>query len=245
MVAGSSGQLGSALVEFLVERDHQVAGLDIRAGMTDGLERFHKVDFRNSSALTKTVQDAASSLGGVDCLVNLAASRPRGYFAESATYNMSTWEEVLNVNLTAQLVTSQAAFSYLRRSSCASILNFSSIYGIRAQRPYLYGDDAIHEATGEKFNTPVSYSVSKTATVGLTRHLAVEWAPFGIRVNAIAPGGVKKDQSQEFQERYSSMTPSGRMATSDEVIEAAYFLTSPNSRYITGVTLPVDGGWSL
>jgi NAD(P)-dependent dehydrogenase (short-subunit alcohol dehydrogenase family) len=89
---------------------------------------------------------------------------------------------------------------------------------------------------------PVSYSVVKSALIGLTRYLATYWAGRGIRVNAICPGGVGNGQPEEFVTKLTSLIPMGRMARPDEYQGAILFLCSDASSYMTGATLVVDGG---
>jgi NAD(P)-dependent dehydrogenase (short-subunit alcohol dehydrogenase family) len=122
-----------------------------------------------------------------------------------------------------------------------SIVQTSSIYGLVAADPRIYEGS---EYLGRPINTPAVYAASKAAVVGLTRHLAAHWGGRGIRVNAVAPGGVASGQNETFQRRYSALVPMGRMAEAEEVVGAVLFLASDASSYVTGQTLAVDGGWT-
>ena len=88
------------------------------------------------------------------------------------------------------------------------------------------------------------YSASKAAVVGLTRWLATHWAPHGIRVNCLVPGGVSSGQNSVFAEKYAARVPLGRMARAEEIVPALVYLASDASSYVTGQVLAVDGGWT-
>ena len=97
---------------------------------------------------------------------------------------------------------------------------------------------------GRRINTPLVYTTSKAAVLGLTKHLATLWAPQGIRVNAIVPGGVESGQNGTFKKKYSARIPMERMARPEEMVGALIYLASEASSYVTGQTLAVDGGLS-
>lgn len=246
LVTGSSGQLGSYLTRHLVSQGHKVFGIDISTPTSETqLSSFFQVDFRDVHAIEAGMNEILKKMGNLDCLINLVAARPMGNFQPTVDYSFATWSEILQVNLSSIFLVCKSAYPHLTQSKNASIINFSSIYGIRGYKKHLYGPDAYHMLSGQHFNTPVSYSVTKSAIVALTRHLAIEWADFGIRVNAIAPGGIEKDQSEGFVSRYIELTPMGRMGKPSDLAAAVEFLSNKGSDYITGVTLPIDGGWSL
>ncbi len=92
---------------------------------------------------------------------------------------------------------------------------------------------------------PVTYSIIKTALIGLTRYLATYWADRGVRVNALSPGGVYNNQGEEFVTRLTNLIPMGRMANRDEYQGAVQFLCSDASRYMTGQNIAIDGGRSI
>ena len=108
-------------------------------------------------------------------------------------------------------------------------------------------DQRIYEGShylGRQINNAPVYSASKAGVVGLTRYLATLWGTTGVRVNALAPGGVTSGQNDEFVKKYSARTPMDRMAKAHEIASSMLFLASDASSYITGQVLSVDGGLS-
>lgn len=139
----------------------------------------------------------------------------------------------------AQLAFAVEAAEYMKRWRGGSIVFLSSIYGMVGADSRIYGDA---QYRGEPMTCPPEYAAEKGAVIALTRHLACEWARFGIRVNCISPGGVESGQPADFVERYSARVPMGRMARAEEIADAVVFLASDASSYITGHNLVVDGG---
>ena len=103
-------------------------------------------------------------------------------------------------------------------------------------------DDRLHDKTKSK---AISYSVSKTALIGITRYLAAYWAKDGVRVNAISPGGVYTNQDPKFVDLLSSLIPMGRMANIDEYQGIIIFLACGASSYMTGQNIVIDGGRTI
>ena len=136
----------------------------------------------------------------------------------------------------------QAVVKEMKREGKGSIINIASIYGVVAPDQRIYQGAILQE---RRINTPLVYSTSKAAVVGLTRYLASYLAQSGIRVNAVTPGGVYSGQNEAFVRNYSERCPMGRMANPEEIFSAVYFLASDASSYITGHNLIVDGGWTI
>jgi NAD(P)-dependent dehydrogenase (short-subunit alcohol dehydrogenase family) len=203
------------------------------------------VDVTDPEQVSAMVARAEEELGPLRVLCNNAATKgsdPASFFAPFESYSLATWREVTAVNLDGMFLAAQAAGrAMLAHGLGGSIVQTSSIYGLVAADPRNYEGS---EYLGRPINTPAVYAASKAAVVGLTRHLAAHWGGRGIRVNAVAPGGVASGQNETFQRRYSARVPMGRMAEAEEVVGAVLFLASDASSYVTGQTLAVDGGWT-
>jgi NAD(P)-dependent dehydrogenase (short-subunit alcohol dehydrogenase family) len=126
----------------------------------------------------------------------------------------------------------------MARSRGGSIINISSIYGI------LSPDQRIYEYKEKPFIKPVTYAVSKSGVMNLTRYLATYWAQKNVRVNTLTLGGVFNDQDETFLKNYTNKVPLGRMAEQHEYNGAILFLASSASSYMTGANLIIDGGFS-
>ncbi len=126
---------------------------------------------------------------------------------------------------------------YMGRKGRGSIINFASIYGSVAPRYWIY--------EGTRVQMPTWYAVAKAGIIQMSKVLAAKYAPQGVRINCISPGGIYDNQPQEFVDNYCKLTPMGRMGTPEDMVGAVLFLASDLSCYITGINLIVDGGFSL
>ena len=167
---------------------------------------------------------------GVDVLVNNAAVSP--YVRPAEQWSDEEWSEVLRVNLDGTFRVLRCLGPAMLERGGGSVINLTSIGADRAL-PRL-----------------AAYSASKAALASLTRTLAVEWAPRGVRVNAVAPAYIDTDMTAEVKRRerlrgwVEDRTPMGRFGRPEEVAWAVVFLASEAASYITGTTLYVDGGWT-
>jgi NAD(P)-dependent dehydrogenase (short-subunit alcohol dehydrogenase family) len=176
--------------------------------------------------------------GGVNILINNAAfvgtSNLQGWVEPFELQTLDTWRRAMEVNITAAFHLCQAFTPELSTSEGGNIINVTSIYG------ELGPDWQLYEGTA--MGNPAAYAASKGGLAQLTRWLATTIAP-RVRVNAISPGGVFRNQPKEFVERYVRRTPLARMATEEDFRGALTFLASDLSSYVTGQILHVDGGW--
>jgi NAD(P)-dependent dehydrogenase (short-subunit alcohol dehydrogenase family) len=175
--------------------------------------------------------EVAEREGRLDILVNNAGRAIRRPSLELA---LADWEAVVAVNMTGAFLCARAAAGLMIAGGRGgSIVNTASIMGL----------------SGGGLYPNISYQTTKGAVVNMTRALAVEWAAHGIRVNAVAPTWTRTgfigelEQDPALMARIRSVTPLGRLAEAEEVAYAIGFLASPAAAMITGVTLPVDGGF--
>ncbi len=168
--------------------------------------------------------------GRVDILVNNSGA---SWGAPSLEFPRRGWDKVIATNLTGPWLCSQKAGQIMAKQKYGRIINLASIASFVGAKPEIM--DA------------VSYQASKAGIAGLTKDLAVKWAPYNITVNAIAPGWFPSNMTDysigSNQQIYLDAIPMGRFGGKDELKAATLFLASPGASYVTGVILSVDGGY--
>lgn len=179
--------------------------------------------------------------GHVDILVNNAAftnqSASTNFNAPFLEFPLDDWNQILNVNLAGTFLGCQVIGQQMLKQKKGNIVNIGSLYGVVSPNHRMYPDTGIYQ--------PVAYSVSKAGVIALTRYLGTLWAENGIRVNSITPGGVYNNHNDTFNNRFSNLNPSGRMAEKWEMKGALIYLASDASSYCVGHNLIVDGGWTV
>lgn len=252
LVTGACGTLGSALARAFAERGAAVALLDLpEAGPADLAESLAtnalgvECDVSDPGQVAAALAAVTEKLGPPAVLVNNAAARGpdvRAFFTPAEEYAAETWRAVMAVNLEGMFHVAVAAAAAMKEAGGGAIVQIASIYGVVA------ADDRVYEGShflGGPINTPPVYAASKSGVIGLTRYLAARWAPDGIRVNSVSPGGIEGEQNDTFKQRYSARVPLGRMARTEEIVGPVLFLASDEASYITGHNLVVDGGLTI
>ena len=239
IVTGASRGIGAAIVETLAERGATVIASAHAADPPDALVAELQVrGLRANGRIAdvtdpEQVQDLANwtqrQYGRIDVLVNNAGV---GAVAPSETLSLERWSRVLAVNLTGPLLCSQAVGQHMLDAGRGVIVNIGSIFS----------------ETGMPMRA--AYAASKHGLVGLTRVLAVEWASRGVRVVTVEPAYVRTglDDQDQKDGGYSAneiigRTPMGRYVEPREIAATVAFLVSDEASFITGATIPVDGGW--
>lgn len=227
IVTGGASGIGLAAAEVLLERGAQVAIWDLATDTLEVAERIgaHGQVVDVTGDLEAPVADAVAALGGLTGLVHAAG---RVDPSPIGALTADSWDSVVDVNLRAHALLSQAALPHLGAGS--SIVGISSIEGIAAN-PWI-----------------PSYCASKAGMIGLTRSMAAQLAPQGIRVNCVCPGFVVTPMLQpaldipEIKAEFEQATPMGRMAQPREIATVVAFLLSDDASFVTGTEVVADGG---
>lgn len=255
VVTGALGRLGPLWSAALLEAGARVAALDrpeaqgsvtlerlVRQHGDDRLRLF-RADIRDRGALEEACAQAIEAFGTPHVLVNNAGIDQAPDVV--ATFRIEevpfdSFREVLDVNIGGTFQVTQVFGREMVRAGRGSIINIASLYAAVSPDARFYS----HLATDPPFLKPPAYGASKAALVNLTKYLAAHWAPFGVRVNALSPGGVLGDQDEEFTRKFSERVPMGRLAEASDLVGPLLFLASDASSYVTGIDLRVDGGYT-
>jgi NAD(P)-dependent dehydrogenase (short-subunit alcohol dehydrogenase family) len=205
-------------------------------------------DVTSRASLENLRAQLEKNVGVIDGLVNNAAINPsmsqlKGEKTALETYPVEAWNAELEVGLTGALLCTQIYGARMAARGKGVIVNIASDLAVFAPDHRIYtASRRMEDVTSFK---PVSYSVCKTALIGLTKYVATYWAHQGVRCNALAPAGVFNAQSDVLLEGLKERIPMRRIASRDEYQGALVFLLSDASSYMTGQTLIVDGGRSV
>ncbi len=251
VITGATGEIGKQIAITLAELGSDLVLVDRPGSDYDPLKvmlqetkcvevKCIDCDLEDAAARKELIAGMSEQDADIDILINNAAfvgtSGLEGWVCEFEQQTVETWCRALEVNLTAVFDLSKGLAPKLRKRGNGSIINVASIYGVNGPDYSLY--------EGLEMGNPAAYATSKGGVVQLTRWLANTMAP-AVRVNAISPGGVFRNQPTSFVERYEAQTPLGRMATEEDFKGVVAYLASDLSSYVTGQNIIVDGGWTV
>lgn len=238
LITGSARGIGYAIAERFAASGATVLIMDINPeAVTNAVERLKAAGYQ-ACGYVGNVTDSASmeeifgaivrDHGKLDCLVNNA-----GITKDNLILRMKEeeWQAVLDINLKGSFICSQRAFKVMMKQRFGSIINITSVIGIMGN-------------AGQ-----ANYAASKGGMIAFTKSCAKEFASRGVRVNAIAPGFIETEMTailpDEVRAEYAKVIPLNQMGSPDDVAKLCVFLASPDSSYITGQTIAVDGGLTM
>jgi NAD(P)-dependent dehydrogenase (short-subunit alcohol dehydrogenase family) len=242
LVTGAAGGIGRAIAGVLAENGARVAYGDLNiegarecAAAVPGALAV-RMDVTDEASVEAALGEVASRAGRLDILVNNAGINTMSHRVNIDAFPLSEWERILRVDLTGLYLVSRAAVPHLKSGEHSRIVNIASVLGLVPAR------------------LQCAFVAAKAGVVNLTRAMALELGPQGILVNCVAPGsiltaGTEKlfyGEDGKFNERVQGLLshiPLGRPGTCEEIAQAVLFLAAPESSYINGAVLPVDGGW--
>ena len=238
LITGGGKGIGFTIAKKFVENGHKVmiVGRNIETLREAAKElgndtAFMAMDLAHLDSITEVLTKINDALGGIDILINNA-----GIHLKKDLLDVSDeeFQRIIQVNQNSVFALSREVAKQMVNAGSGVILNISSMAS-------QYGIPKV-----------IAYTAAKSAIEGMTRAMAVELSPMGIRVNCIAPGFIKTEMSSkalnndpERKAKVLGRTPLGRLGLPEEVADAAYYLCSDQASYITGVVLPVDGGNSI
>jgi 3-oxoacyl-[acyl-carrier protein] reductase len=238
VVTGGAMGIGAEVCRRLAAAGHQVLVADLNLDAAQATAQALRADNGHAAALamdvgipesiTQAFLQVEREYGRCDMLVNCAGIAKVFPFLE---FPLDNFAATMNVNVTGTLLCAQAAARLMLRRRWGRIVNIASVAGLRAVG-----------------NGRTAYATSKGAVIALTRQMAVELAEHGITANAVAPGPVDTPMTQvlhteRFRQEYSKAIPMNRYGTTGEIASAVLYLVSEDASYISGVVLPVDGGF--
>ena len=185
----------------------------------------------------RMVAETVAAFGRLDVLVNNAGIQPTDWYYDLEHMPVEAWDRILDVKLKGQFLMGRAALPHIRaQGPGGSIINMASVQGMQSMP-----------------GVP-AYAASKGGVLSLTRNMALDYAPVGIRVNAICPGTIDSELVRELARaeggdleatlgRYGAFHPLGRIGVPEDIAQAALYLASPRASFVTGTALVVDGGF--
>jgi len=219
---------------------------DSRDFISQNRMSYFACDITDERQVESVGRDIIERVGCPRVLVNNAANNPKmsglssGLEERLETFPISRWNDDIAVGLTGALLCARVFGAAMATNGGGVIINIASDLALIAPNQRLYTKEGLEESLQP--TKPVSYSVVKAGLIGLTRYLSTYWATKNVRCNALAPGGVRESQDENFVRRLEDLIPLGRMADIDEYKGTLIYLASAASQYMNGAVVVCDGG---
>ena len=231
LITGASGGIGQALVKKFITLGGNVAGSGTKTEKLDLLNKkfpsikIKKLDLAEHSRIEEFIDDVSLELGGLDILINNAGTNVDNL---SLRMKEEEWKKVIDINLTSTFLLSKYAIKKMLKNKFGRVVNITSVVG--------------HTGNLGQAN----YAASKSAIIGMSKSLAIEYAKKNITVNCVSPGFIDSDMTMNIAEKVkvflTSRIPLGKLGTGEDVSNCVAFLSSDQASYVTGETLHVNGG---
>lgn len=240
IITGAGGGMGKAVIQKFLERGAKVSAVDINVDAINELAKENperllviKADLTDEESVQQLVQKTVDTYQQVDVLLNVAGIAQSAKNIEDVS--LDEWNRIMAINSTAVFLTSRAVVPFMKEKNTGSIINVASV-SVDRPRPGLN-----------------AYIASKGAAVSFTKALAIELAPYNIRVNAINPGPAETkmlaefapadvDQGEVKENTFRKSVPLGRLITPEDIANCAVYLSSDLAEMMTGSVVNVDGG---
>lgn len=232
---GLAADLAAANATLIVasrnlEKCQEVADQENQKGHSVHAESY---DQSSESSIITLKERILERFGRIDGLVNNSVGRAM----KNGKGDLAGWQASMEINATGVFLMHHHLGTVMQQQGSGSIVNVGSIQGMVGPSLHLY------EGTGMPSGNP-DYFFHKSGMINLTRYYAAQFGPSSVRVNCVSPGGFENNQPAVFQQRYNAQTFLGRMGNSTDLGGSIVFLLSDASLYVTGVNLPVDGGYT-
>lgn len=241
LVTGAASGIGAACARRFAEEGARVAGLDLQKPVDDAWDRVQSaapeasfregLDVRDEAAVERAVAEVRERFGRIDVLVNAAGVGGGGPAHELDT---AEWDRVVDINLKGSFLVSKYVLRAMLEQHAGSVVHLASVEGL------------------EGMSGSLPYNASKGGVVLMTRNMALDYGPHGIRVNCLCPGLIEtpltallqSEPLRHVRDQMQSWHVLGRLGQPDEVAACALFLASDEASFVTGHALVVDGGWT-
>ncbi|HEY9280872.1 MAG TPA: SDR family NAD(P)-dependent oxidoreductase [Eoetvoesiella sp.] len=238
LVTGGAGGIGRAVSLALAGHGARVVAADLARVDTDSPSdspvEHVSLDVTNRADVVRCVDGVVKNYGRLDILVNVAGIVSMG---SAENLDEAEWDRVMQINLKGTFLCCQAAIAHMRKQAFGRMVNLGSVIGKNGGNPRPWLD-----AREQDRASNVAYGVSKAGVHMMTAFLAKELANTGVTVNAVAPGPVASAMTTNFPQSLRDLIPVGRMGEAAEIASAVLFLAAPQSSFITGEILDVNGG---